>query len=691
LTGFDYKAFISYSHSDDRAAAWLQRQLESYRVPSRLVGKKTSVGSITRRIGAIFRDRDELPAGGNLSETLNAALANSEFLIVICSPRSRQSRWVDLEIEEFRRTHAASNILCLIVDGEPLSGNDPTREHLECFPKALGFLERDAGREVAAETIAADIREGGDGKRLARLKIISGLLGLGLDELIQRDAQRKHRTLLLATLASLSGMFAMAALSFVAIEARNSEKLRRAEAEDLIEFMLSDLRDRLDAVGRLDVLDAVGEKAVAYYSNVKLEDHSESSLGRRARAFHLLGEVDDLEGNMESARASFEQAYQSTRELLTRSPNDGERIFNHAQSVFWVGYLDWRLGNNRKAESAFREYIELSALLSELVPDRADWVAESGHANINMGVFEEENGSIDKAIEHFQAARSIFQQVERIEPDNSEWQILLARSHAWLADSFTLTGSIDLATEHRQLELDIFQRILVDEPNNQQIKSYVMVSIAARAELAMHEGGVETAIANLESAAQIGRQLMQLDSGNTFISHTTGSVLADLGVALSFNGDHAAGANVLNDAESIAGLLLAEDSNVLEWQYLWHKIQLEKARLSLLSNDTENIVQILNVHIENLATLESANPTYFKIRYLLASAIELLRKYYASNGLGSFALEQSNMIITQLAGTTESLPPRQLATLARAYEDIGDTEAAGKLMSRLEKLNYRHP
>ena len=61
------------------------------------------------------------------------------------------------------------------------------------------------------------------------------------------------------TLASATGMLAMTMLSFIAIDARNNEELRRAEAENLIEFMLGDLRDRLDEVGRLDVLNAVGD------------------------------------------------------------------------------------------------------------------------------------------------------------------------------------------------------------------------------------------------------------------------------------------------------------------------------------------------------------------------------------------------------------------------------------------------
>ena len=55
-----YKAFISYSHQDEKWARWLQSSLERYRVPRRLVGKKGSRGAVPARIRPVFRDREEL-------------------------------------------------------------------------------------------------------------------------------------------------------------------------------------------------------------------------------------------------------------------------------------------------------------------------------------------------------------------------------------------------------------------------------------------------------------------------------------------------------------------------------------------------------------------------------------------------------------------------------------------------------
>ena len=81
-----YWAFISYSHQDSRLCEWLHRELETFRVPRRLVGRDTPVGKTPARLFPVFRDRDELPGSSELGANLTAALQASRYLIVICSP-----------------------------------------------------------------------------------------------------------------------------------------------------------------------------------------------------------------------------------------------------------------------------------------------------------------------------------------------------------------------------------------------------------------------------------------------------------------------------------------------------------------------------------------------------------------------------------------------------------------------------
>ena len=125
---FRYRAFISYSHQDSAWADWLHKALETYRVPSRLVGAQTAAGTIPRRLLPIFRDRDELASATDLGGKVNEALEQSANLIVICSPRSATSHWVQQEVLAFKRLAHGGRVFCLIVDGEPHASEWSRRE-----------------------------------------------------------------------------------------------------------------------------------------------------------------------------------------------------------------------------------------------------------------------------------------------------------------------------------------------------------------------------------------------------------------------------------------------------------------------------------------------------------------------------------------------------------------------------------
>lgn len=86
------------------------------------------------RLHPLFKDREEEAAGASIGAAVEAALASSEFLIVVCSATSARSKWVNREIAWFKTHRDPAKVLALIVGGEP---GDPENE---CFPRALTHL-----------------------------------------------------------------------------------------------------------------------------------------------------------------------------------------------------------------------------------------------------------------------------------------------------------------------------------------------------------------------------------------------------------------------------------------------------------------------------------------------------------------------------------------------------------------------
>ena len=216
-SGVQFKAFISYSHTDEQWARWLHKALETYRIPPRIV---TSHELSSNRLTPIFRDRDELSSASDLSETIKDALESSENMIVICSQASAASLWVNEEIRYFRSLGRTRRIFPLLIDAP---------EH--SFPKELTAPEANKDSAPRHEPLAADVRAIGDGKRAAKLKLVAALINVRLDELTQRDAHRQQRRLLTIAGSAMVGMLLMAGLAFVAVMAQREAEQQKHIAE----------------------------------------------------------------------------------------------------------------------------------------------------------------------------------------------------------------------------------------------------------------------------------------------------------------------------------------------------------------------------------------------------------------------------------------------------------------------------
>ncbi|MFC1805973.1 TIR domain-containing protein [Planctomycetota bacterium] len=214
-----YAAFISYRHvePDRRWAKWLHTALETYRVPKQFVRQQ----GLPLRAGRCFRDEEELPASSSLSREIEEALQQSRFLIVVCSPRTPASEWVNKEVVRFREMGRHDHILALLIEGEPS----------EAFPRSLREIRRtftdEQGREhvVSGETepLAADVRPDPDEsrrylKRMAKLRILACVLGCMFDDLRQRDHERRTRRLLYLGSALAALLLLMAGLTGVAVK-----------------------------------------------------------------------------------------------------------------------------------------------------------------------------------------------------------------------------------------------------------------------------------------------------------------------------------------------------------------------------------------------------------------------------------------------------------------------------------------
>lgn len=226
MPSFRYRAFISYCHQDRKAAARLQSALENFRLPRDAPARPGP----PERLRPIFRDREVLGSSHDLTAAIRAALEESAYLVVICSPRAASSRWVATEIRHFINRRGAENILCFVVDGTPNAGPNAA----ECLPEPL------RSKHTGCEVLAADARSEGDGWRDAVLKTVAGLSRLPFATLARREQTRLRRRAMAWAATGLLLATVFGALAFYS--ARNAAAAKKsARSAELIVGYLEDV------------------------------------------------------------------------------------------------------------------------------------------------------------------------------------------------------------------------------------------------------------------------------------------------------------------------------------------------------------------------------------------------------------------------------------------------------------------
>ena len=360
---FKYRAFISYSHADEEWAKWLHKSLETYRVPKHLVGRGTDFGPVPERLVPVFRDRDELATATSLGEILTRALEQSATQLVICSRKAAQSRWVNEEIKTFKRLDKGHRIFALIVDGEPGSSGNPATADQECFPPALIFRMGADGQltEERTEPIAADVRPGKDSKLDVKLKLIAGMLGVGLDELKQREAHRRHVRMMWLASASVAGMAVTSTLAGAAWIARNEAERQRVRAESEAETARQTTRFMVDLFKVSDPSEALGNTITAREildkGAARIDQELDDQPAIQATLMDTMGTVYTSLGLFDSAIPLVRKAYERRLQLW------GPRHAEVASSLNHLGQVLSETSDYDEAERHLREALEVRRAL----------------------------------------------------------------------------------------------------------------------------------------------------------------------------------------------------------------------------------------------------------------------------------------------------------------------------------------
>jgi tetratricopeptide (TPR) repeat protein len=631
-----------------------------------------------------------LPASGRLGDEIEEAISGSRFLIVLCSPAAALSLWTIEEVALFMKLQSDEQVLAAIVSGEPYASDMAGREHEECFPPALRthFNRRGLPTSKRAEPVAADLRVTGDGRRAGFLKIVAGMLGVGLDDLVKREIVRRQRRTNLVLGGSVLGMLVTTGLSVAALQARDSARDQRREAEGLIGFMLGDLRQKLEPIGRLDALDSVGARALGYYEKQDTSSLGDESLAQRTRALTLMGDIAQRRGDLDGALPRYREAAASTSELLRRHPDDPQHMYDHAQNLFYLGSVAWQRGRADEALSSFRQYKKLAERMIALEPGQQKWRLEGVYADTVLGMVLIKQQSFPEAVRLFSTTLGNIDRLLAADPRNLDLQYQLLETLAYLADAFRGAGRLTEAVATRQKQGDLARNMQRERPDNTEIQRKSARALQALSELELMRGDAEAANTHASEALAVGERLLRTEPGNTewtdrisqayFTAADARLAVGEIKAADAFA---KAGCNLVNG-------LIVRDPTVVAWsETLRRRCLLTQAAISLRSGKAQEAL--------TLAEQAAGNVQSSQVPTADARSDLALARLLGGDALRKLGRESDAR--RQWSGAMEGWPapavksPNDMAVRASLLNRLGLREESSAFAGRLKAMGYREP
>ena len=475
----------------------------------------------------------------------------------------------------------------------------------------------------------------------------------------------------------------------VALWQAREAQAQRVQAEGLIEYMIGDLRKKLQPVGRLDVLDGVGSKALAYYAAQDPDRLDADSLGRRARALHMIGELAEQQGKLQEAQQDFAQAAVTTSKLLERHPDDGQRIFDQSQSEFYVGYVAWRRGRLHEAEAAFRRYDALAERMNRIAPGIHDWQLEKVFSVQNVAIVLLDLGQAEAALKLSNQARTAIAELARTHPED---EVNDARMIGWSARAQNALGHDDLAIAAENDKIAAARRA-PSADKDQEARFLIANGHTEIAYLQRNLGRLDEALATARVGLEELLALTRMEPSNV---DNIGEVISThllIGDLLVDRGDLAGARVQLEEADELLERLMARPILKTAWRLTYTgRGRLLRARLATTPAERAATAAALADYLADIHKYQQDGSELPAQNQLIVAEAELMHgDLLAAMGRTEAAQTAWRSAAVQLRPQAEQLRPMAMTLLGEADLRMGGAQDARAWADRVMGTTYRHP
>ena len=449
--------------------------------------------------------------------------------------------------------------------------------------------------------------------------------------------------------------------------------------------MLGDLREKLEPIGRLDVLDSVGARALKYYEGQDKESLSDTALTQRSKALTLMGEMANTRGDLNGALARYREAKEGTAEAVHRAPDNPQNLFEHAQNVYWVGYIDYQRGRLDEAEAAFGDYGKLADRMIALAPQKPEYRLERIYADAALGAVLMDQRRYRDGANNFQGLLERIEALASANPGKLDYQKNLSNTLAWLSEAREYSGQLDEALAHRERQLQLVARLWASNPGDTYFKRDELAARRSLTRLFASRGQMREAFEQASLNSAVLSFLVKIEPDNTEWAQTGARVSleqAELQLAAGRTAEARAAAGT---GCAAARELVQRDRTVEMWRTdLQLRCATIRAQIALRTGATAGaLAEARQLLVLTRAERDPVKRALFtaKANLLLGAALRASGQHDAARGAWQTAAA------AWPKGIEET--PHELARKAMLFDLVG--RDSGSIRKRLAAIGYRHP
>jgi serine/threonine-protein kinase len=466
--------------------------------------------------------------------------------------------------------------------------------------------------------------------------------------------------------------------------AETEARKRRSQADALIGFMLGDLRKKLESVGKVDILDDVGTKALDYLSSIDTKSMTPQEIGRQSKALDQIGDVSMARGDLPAAIAVFNQSLALAQVAAQRDRNDPDLALQVGTAHFWVGEALRRAGNLAGALTQMREYGRITEELAKKYPASDEYQIERVYGHSNVGSILELQGDIAGALEEYRLTLDIRKARLAANPSDKKRQGDVAVTLNKIGSASERLGRLAEARGDYERELAMLESLAREDPKNMLWSERLATSYGFVGAILESLGDDAAALRRYDEAVALYRRLVAHDPANAKWRRNLAISIDRHAALLRRRGTTAAALNELRESEALLRQLVAKDaarSGDLGYIDIAYAVTFLAER---------NVAAARAKAAEAVKLLGRIPSTGESARGALADAYIALGDAEAAAGDRDAAAKQFQSARDTLQPFDASTAdPRQIASFATALVHLGRDRDALPLIERLHKIGYR--